>query len=60
VAQIFIGTSGFFYRHWRGILYPPGLPPERWLGRYAEVFPTVEVNNTLTTWADTRFRMRWS
>ena len=46
MSQILVGTSGFVYRHWRGILYPPGLPSDRWLARYAEVFPTVEVNNT--------------
>jgi uncharacterized protein YecE (DUF72 family) len=34
------------YRDWRGTLYPEGLPQRRWLERYAEVFDTVEVNNT--------------
>jgi uncharacterized protein YecE (DUF72 family) len=46
VARVLVGTSGFVYRHWRGILYPPGLPADRWLGRYAEVFSTVELNNS--------------
>lgn len=36
------------YPHWRGVLYPAGLAATggRWLGRYASVFPTVELNNT--------------
>jgi uncharacterized protein YecE (DUF72 family) len=34
------------YRDWRGVLYPEDVPQRRWLERYAEVFDTVEVNNT--------------
>jgi len=41
-----IGTSGWQYRDWRGRLYPEGLPQSRWLDRYAQVFSTVEVNNS--------------
>ena len=41
-----VGCSGWVYRDWRGVLYPEGLPQRRWLQRYAEVFDTVEVNNT--------------
>jgi uncharacterized protein YecE (DUF72 family) len=43
---ILVGTSGWQYDHWRGVLYPEGLPKRLWLQRYAEVFPTVEVNNS--------------
>jgi len=46
VARWWIGTSGFSYPHWRGLLYPEGLPRRRWLERYAEVFPAVELNVT--------------
>ena len=41
-----IGCSGWQYKDWRGVLYPPGCPQRRWLARYAEVFDTVEVNAT--------------
>jgi uncharacterized protein YecE (DUF72 family) len=41
-----IGCSGWVYRDWRGKLYPEKLPQRRWLERYAEVFDTVEINNT--------------
>ncbi|SDJ83435.1 DUF72 domain-containing protein [Nonomuraea jiangxiensis] len=40
-----VGTSGWQYRHWRGVLYPPGLPMRLWLETYAEEFATVESNN---------------
>ncbi|MCW2879518.1 MAG: hypothetical protein JWQ95_3618 [Sphaerisporangium sp.] len=43
--MLFVGTSGWQYVHWRGVLYPPGLPQRVWLERYAECFDTVENNN---------------
>lgn len=46
MGTIRIGCSGWVYKDWRGVLYPPGLPQRRWLARYAEVFDTVEVNST--------------
>jgi uncharacterized protein YecE (DUF72 family) len=46
LKPIRIGCSGWNYKHWREVFYPKGLPPRRWLGRYAEAFDTVEVNST--------------
>jgi uncharacterized protein YecE (DUF72 family) len=43
---VHIGCSGWNYRDWRGVIYPEKLPAKRWLERYAELFDTVEVNNT--------------
>jgi len=43
-ASVHIGCSGWVYKHWRGILYPEGLPQKRWFERYAEEFDTVEIN----------------
>jgi uncharacterized protein YecE (DUF72 family) len=40
-----IGTSGWQYRDWRGVLYPPGCPQRAWLPEYARHFTTVENNN---------------
>jgi uncharacterized protein YecE (DUF72 family) len=40
-----VGTSGWQYRDWRGVLYPTGLPQRLWLERYGESFDTVENNN---------------
>ncbi|WP_375485185.1 DUF72 domain-containing protein [uncultured Mycobacterium sp.] len=45
-----IGTSGWSYDHWVDVLYPPGLPPARRLGRYVEVFDTVELNASFYRW----------
>lgn len=40
-----IGTSGWQYRDWRGVIYPPKLPQRLWLEEYAKHYATVEVNN---------------
>jgi len=45
-GQVRIGTSGWIYRHWRGVFYPPVLPTSRWFAHYAQHFDTVEINNT--------------
>jgi uncharacterized protein YecE (DUF72 family) len=41
-----IGTSGWNYRHWKEIFYPPQLPASKWLDFYAVHFNTVELNAT--------------
>jgi uncharacterized protein YecE (DUF72 family) len=46
VRPVRIGCSGWNYPHWRERVYPKGLPQRRWLAYYAELFDTVEVNNT--------------
>jgi uncharacterized protein YecE (DUF72 family) len=46
LAEVWIGTSGYVYRHWRkGVFYPSGLPTREELGYYASRFRTVELNN---------------
>jgi uncharacterized protein YecE (DUF72 family) len=41
-----IGTSGWAYAHWRGIVYPRDLPQRDWFAFYAREFDTVEINNS--------------
>lgn len=43
---VWVGTSGWQYRHWRGTFYPEGLAQRDWLDWYCERFQVVEVNNT--------------
>ncbi len=43
---VLIGTSGWQYRDWRGVLYPPGLAERGWLEYYAGRYGTVENNGT--------------
>jgi uncharacterized protein YecE (DUF72 family) len=48
--MIRIGTSGWSYTHWAGVLYRPGLPVSARLARYAEEFDTVELNASFYRW----------
>ncbi len=49
-GSIRIGTSGWNYKHWRERFYPRTLPVKRWFEYYAQVFDTVEINNTFYRW----------
>ena len=40
------GTSGYAFKEWKGVFYPPEIGDDAWLGYYAGKFPTVEINNT--------------
>lgn len=42
---VYVGTSGWQYKDWRGVLYPEGVPMRLWLEEYAARFATVENNN---------------
>jgi uncharacterized protein YecE (DUF72 family) len=44
--KIFVGTSGWSYKEWKGSFYPAKLPADQMLGHYASRFPSVEVNNS--------------
>jgi uncharacterized protein YecE (DUF72 family) len=46
MADVYIGTSGWHYQHWKGPFYPEKLPASRMLDYYAQHFRTVELNNT--------------
>jgi uncharacterized protein YecE (DUF72 family) len=44
MAHILVGTSGYSYNEWIGPVYPAGTKREAFLGLYAALFPTVELN----------------
>jgi uncharacterized protein YecE (DUF72 family) len=44
-VTVFIGTSGWQYKHWRERFYPKEVPQRAWLEYYVERFQTVESNN---------------
>ena len=44
MAEILIGTSGYSYHEWLGIVYPEGTKTKDYLACYVELFPTVELN----------------
>ena len=54
-----IGCSGWNYKTWQGSFYEAELPAKQWLGYYASVFDTVEVNNTFYRLPDARTCAGW-
>jgi uncharacterized protein YecE (DUF72 family) len=46
VAKVWVGTSGFSYKEWKGRFYPEDLPDKRMLPFYAHHFPAVEIDST--------------
>jgi uncharacterized protein YecE (DUF72 family) len=49
-VALHIGTSGWSYRHWDGVLYPPGTTPSARLALYTQHFDTVELNASFYRW----------
>lgn len=55
----FIGCSGYYYNHWKGLFYPATLPKSKWLSFYAEHFNSVEINNTFYRMPEEKAMKRW-
>jgi uncharacterized protein YecE (DUF72 family) len=49
-AMARIGTSGWSYDHWEGVLYPPKTPARARLDWYVGSFGTVELNASFYRW----------
>ncbi|SDM23289.1 Uncharacterized conserved protein YecE, DUF72 family [Catalinimonas alkaloidigena] len=47
---IYVGTSGWSYDHWHGVLYPHGLPARERLDYYLRAFATAELNSSYYHW----------
>ena len=44
--NLYVGTSGYSYKEWKGTFYPDDLKEKEMLHYYGERFRTVEINNT--------------
>src|SRR4051794_27743461 len=44
--NLYVGTSGYSYKQWKGKFYPQELTEKRMLQYYGQHFKTVEINNT--------------
>lgn len=45
-GKVYIGTSGWHYKHWKGNFYPEGTKDSDQLAYYLKNFQTVEINNS--------------
>jgi uncharacterized protein YecE (DUF72 family) len=59
--KIYVGTSGYGYKEWKGKFYPDKISPKEMLRFYSERLSAVEINNTfyhmptegvLSSWAE--------
>jgi uncharacterized protein YecE (DUF72 family) len=57
--SIHIGTSGWSYAHWAGVLYPEGLPASRRLDYYLPRFRTAELNASYYRWPSDSSFAHW-
>jgi uncharacterized protein YecE (DUF72 family) len=46
LGQLYVGTSGYSYKQWKGNFYPEKLPDREMLSFYAKQFSTVEINHS--------------
>ncbi|MDB5198027.1 MAG: hypothetical protein JWP88_2398 [Flaviaesturariibacter sp.] len=44
--KLHIGTSGWSYKHWKDLFYPPKLRQADWFNYYASQFDTSEINTS--------------
>ncbi len=44
--QYYIGCSGFYYKEWKALFYPEGLPAKDWFKFYCKHFNTIEINSS--------------
>jgi uncharacterized protein YecE (DUF72 family) len=58
--NLYVGTSGYSYKEWKGNFYPKDLPAKEMLRYYGEHFGTVEINNTFYAMPKTAVLNSWA
>lgn len=58
--NLYVGTSGYSYKEWKGTFYPEDLPMKSMLHYYGERFRTVEINNTFYAMPKASVLATWS
>lgn len=58
-GTIYIGTSGWHYKHWKGTFYPKNLKSGDFLQYYSKKFDTVEINNSFYRLPDKKRLLQW-
>ncbi len=57
--MLYVGTSGWQYKHWRLTFYPKEVPQREWLRYFSERFQTVELNNSFYNLPEATSFQRW-
>ena len=59
-VKLYVGTSGYAYKEWKGIFYPDKISPKEMLRFYSERLGTVEINNTFYHMPTRRLLSSWA
>jgi uncharacterized protein YecE (DUF72 family) len=59
MSNIYIGTSGWSYKHWKGIFYPENISQKNWFSYYCRYFNSVELNATFYRWFKDNTFLNW-
>lgn len=54
-----IGCSGFYYREWKNLFYPPEIPQRLWFDYYCQNFNSVEINATFYRMPQIKSLVAW-
>jgi len=57
--KLYVGTSGYSYKAWKGEFYPKDLPDDQMLRFYSKRFRSVEINNTFYRMPKASVLERW-
>ena len=57
---LYVGTSGFAYKGWKGSFYPGDLPQRAFLEHYASRLPAVEINYTFRRYPVETTLAKWA
>ncbi|HAM52727.1 MAG TPA: DUF72 domain-containing protein [Nitrospiraceae bacterium] len=58
--KLYVGTSGYGYKEWKGIFYPEKISPKEMLRFYSERLGAVEINNTFYHMPTTGVLASWA
>lgn len=58
-GKIYIGTSGWSYKHWAGTFYPEDIKADKQFAYYQDYFDTVELNNSFCHLPDRTTFRKW-
>ncbi|MCD9016546.1 DUF72 domain-containing protein [Parachryseolinea silvisoli] len=58
-GKIYIGTSGWSYKHWAGTFYPEDIKADKQFAYYQDYFDTVELNNSFYHLPDRTTFRKW-
>lgn len=59
-GKLYVGTSGWNYKHWKGNFYPEDLKQNEWLKYYSGKLNSVEINNSFYRLPDIKTFNNWA